>query len=283
VNRSERLAWPYLFGLTALVALPALAAFALAFTEYSGLQAPEFTGLENFTRLLTEGAFWRSLFNSIVYILISVPLRLVAVVGLTMLLHSHFRSSSGARASVYLPSVVPDVAYALLFLWFFNPLYGPLSGVFHSLGLTSPEWLTDPTTARFSVALMAVFQIGEGFVIALAARRAMPEHMFEAARVDGAGAWFTFRRLTLPMMAPVLLLLTLRDVILALQLNFVPTLLMTDGGPRQVTTFLPIYVYRQAFRYFRLGYASAVTLTMFVFTGLAIFVLYRMSRRWRLL
>ena len=130
---------------------------------------------------------------------------------------------------------------------------------------------------------MAVFQIGEGFVIALAARRAMPEHMFEAATVDGAGAWFTFRRLTLPMMAPVLLLLTLRDVILALQLNFVPALLMTDGGPRQVTTFLPIYVYRQAFRYFRLGYASAVTLTMFVFTGIAIFVLYRMSRRWRLL
>ena len=283
MNRSERLAWPYLFGLTALVALPAVAAFGLAFTEYSGLQAPEFNGLENFTRLLTEGAFWRSLVNSIVYILISVPLRLVAVVGLTMLLHSHFRGSSAARASAYLPSVVPDVAYALLFLWFFNPLYGPLSGVFNSLGLTSPEWLTDPTTARFSVALMAVFQIGEGFVIALAARRAMPEHMFEAARVDGAGAWFTFRRLTLPMMAPVLVLLTLRDVILALQLNFVPALLMTDGGPRQVTTFLPIYVYRQAFRYFRLGYASAVTLTMFVFTGLAIFVLYRMSRRWRLL
>ena len=283
MNRSERLAWPYLFGLTVLVALPAVAAFALAFTEYSGLQAPEFTGLENFTRLLTETGFWRALFNSVVYILISVPLRLVAVVGLTMLLHSHFRGSSAARASVYLPSVVPDVAYALLFLWFFNPLYGPLSGVFHSLGLTSPEWLTDPTTARFSVALMAVFQIGEGFVIALAARRAMPEHMFEAATVDGAGAWFTFRRLTLPMMAPVLLLLTLRDVILALQLNFVPALLMTDGGPRQVTTFLPLYVYRQAFRYFRLGYASAVTLTMFVFTGIAIFVLYRMSRRWRLL
>jgi multiple sugar transport system permease protein len=82
-------------------------------------------------------------------------------------------------------------------------------------------------------------------------------------------------------MAPVLLLLTLRDVILALQLNFVPALLMTDGGPRQATTFLPLYVYRQAFRYFRLGYASAVSLTMFVVTGLAIYALYRVSKRWR--
>jgi multiple sugar transport system permease protein len=207
---------------------------------------------------------------------------LLAVVALTLLLHSHFRGSSTGRASAYLPTVIPDVAYSLLWLWLLNPLYGPLAGIFASLGLTSPSWLTEPTSARFAVAIMGVFQIGEGLVIALAARRVLPEHLFEAARVDGAGAWFTFKRITLPLLAPVLLLLTLRDVILALQLNFVPALLMTDGGPRQATTFLPLYVYRQAFRYFRLGYASAVSLTMFVVTGLAIYALYRMSKRWRL-
>lgn len=279
---SDRLAWPYLLGLAALVALPAVAAFGLAFTEYSGLTSPEFTGLDNFSRMIGESAFWRSLGNSVIYIAISVPLRLLAVVALTLLLHSHFRGSSTGRASAYLPTVIPDVAYSLLWLWLLNPLYGPLAGIFASLGLTSPSWLTEPTSARFAVAIMGVFQIGEGLVIALAARRVLPEHLFEAARVDGAGAWFTFKRITLPLLAPVLLLLTLRDVILALQLNFVPALLMTDGGPRQATTFLPLYVYRQAFRYFRLGYASAVSLTMFVVTGLAIYALYRMSKRWRL-
>jgi len=282
VRGSDRLAWPYLLGLAALVALPAVAAFGLAFTEYSGLTSPEFTGLDNFSRMIGESAFWRSLGNSVIYIAISVPLRLLAVVALTLLLHSHFRGSSTGRASAYLPTVIPDVAYSLLWLWLLNPLYGPLAGIFASLGLTSPSWLTEPTSARFAVAIMGVFQIGEGLVIALAARRVLPEHLFEAARVDGAGAWFTFKRITLPLLAPVLLLLTLRDVILALQLNFVPALLMTDGGPRQATTFLPLYVYRQAFRYFRLGYASAVSLTMFVVTGLAIYALYRMSKRWRL-
>jgi multiple sugar transport system permease protein len=283
LNRADRLAWPYVFGLTFLVALPAVGAFALAFTEYSGLRAPEFTGFDNFTRMFGESGFWRAMGNSVIYILMSVPLRLFAVLGLTLLLHSHFRGSSTARTSAYLPTVVPDVAYALLWLWLLNPLYGPLVGIFESVGLTSPSWLTDPTYARLAVAVMAVFQIGEGLVIALAARRAMPEHLFEAAAVDGAGSWFTFKKVTLPLLTPVLLLLTLRDVILALQLNFVPALMVTDGGPRRATMFLPIYVYRQAFRYFRLGYASAVSLTMFAVTGLAIYVLYRMSKRWRLL
>jgi len=282
VKGSDRLAWPYLFGLSMLVALPAVAAFGLAFTEYSGLTSPEFTGLDNFSRMIGESQFWGSLGNSGIYIAISVPLRLLAVVALTLLLHSHFPGSSAGRASAYLPTVIPDVAYSLLWLWLLNPLYGPVAGILASLGLTSPAWLTEPTSARFAVAIMGVFQIGEGLVIALAARRVLPEHLFEAARVDGAGAWFTFKRITLPLLTPVLLLLTLRDVILALQLNFVPALLMTDGGPRQATTFLPLYAYRQAFRYFRLGYASAVTLTMFVVTGLAIYALYRMSKRWRL-
>ncbi|MGH2753527.1 MAG: carbohydrate ABC transporter permease [Actinomycetota bacterium] len=283
MNRADRLAWPYLLGLTLLVALPAAAAFALAFTEYTGLNPPELTGLDNFRRMLGEAAFWRSIWNSLIYIAISVPLRIFAVVGLALLLHSHFRGSSASRVSAYLPTVVPDVAYSLLWLWLLNPLYGPLAGIFHSLGLTSPSWLTDPTSARFAVAIMGVFQIGEGLVIALAARRVLPQHLFEAATVDGAGAWFTFKKITLPLMAPVLLLLTLRDVILALQLNFVPALLLTDGGPRQATMFLPLYVYRQAFRYFRLGYASAVSLTMFVVTALAIYAFYRTAKRWRLL
>jgi multiple sugar transport system permease protein len=277
------LAAPFFVGAGLLVALPAVAALALSLTEYSGIGGARFIGLDNFERLLTDDAFWRSVGNTVIFIGLSVPLRLAAVIVLSLILFERFRGVTFARVGAYLPSVVPDVAYALLWLWLLNPLYGPLAAGLQGVGLTSPEWFTDPWAARLGVVLMSVFQIGEGFVIALAARRALPQHVFEAARVDGAGGWFVLRKVTLPMMAPVLALLALRDVILALQVNFIPALLLTGGGPRYSTTFLPLFVYRQAFGYFRLGYASAVSLTMFVLTAAAVYVQYRLAKRWRLL
>jgi multiple sugar transport system permease protein len=266
-----------------MVALPALGAFALAFTEYSGIGPPRFSGLENFSRLIGDDGFWRSLGNSLIHIAFSTPLRIITVIGLALLLHDRYRGADPARAAVYLPTVVPDVAYALLWLWLLNPIYGPVAGALGAAGLPSPEWLTDPWSARVGVVLMGAFQIGEGFVIALAARRALPQHLFEAARIDGGKPWFIVTRITLPLMSPVLVLLALRDVILALQMNFVPALILTDGGPRYATTYLPLFVYREAFRYFRLGYASAISLTMFALTAFAIYVQYRMAKRWKLI
>ena len=281
--KATRLAWPYATGLVVLVAIPAIGAVGLALTEFSGIGSPEFIGLDNFTRAFGDEAFWRALGNSAIYVVIAVPLRLVAAVGFALLLHRPGVGIGAARTSAYLPTVVPDAAYALLWLWLLNPLYGPLTLLFESMGLDSPGWLTDPWGARISVALMGAFQIGEAFIVALAARRAIPGTLYEAAAVDGARPAFTLRRVTLPLMAPVLALLALRDVILSFQVNFVPALLVTEGGPRYATTYLPVYAYQSAFRYFRLGYASAVTVTMFVITALVIFAQYRLARRWRLL
>lgn len=271
--------WPYLLGLAFLVAVPLAGAVALAFTEFSGIGAPRFTGFENFTRLWSDTAFWRSLGNSLVFVLISVPLRLVVAVGFALLLHRRALGATPGRVAAYLPSVIPDVAYALLWLWLLNPLYGPLALGAESVGID--EILTDPWGARIAVAVMGAFQIGEAFIVALAARRTVPGRLYEAAAVDGASPWFTLRKITLPLMAPILMLLALRDVVLSLQINFTPALLITEGGPRYATTYLPLYAYRQAFRYFRLGYASAMTLTMFVFTALIVYVQFRMIRRWR--
>jgi multiple sugar transport system permease protein len=214
--------------------------------------------------------------------LIAVPLRVAAAVGLALFLHTRSAVSSAARTAVFLPTVVPDVAYALLWLYIFNPLFGPLTLGLEAVGISSPEWLVDPTTARFSVALMSVFQIGEGFVIALAVRRSIPNHLYESAEVDGASPWFTLSRVTLPLMLPVLALLALRDIIVSFQANFVPALIVAEGGPRLATFFLPLYVYREGFRYGRLGYAAAVTLTMFVITAVVVVIQYRLARRWRL-
>ncbi|MGH2776423.1 MAG: carbohydrate ABC transporter permease [Actinomycetota bacterium] len=280
--RSTSLAWPYLLGIGLLVVIPVAGTLYLAFTEYFGIVAPEFIGVDNFTRMLASDRFWTALGNSSIYVLIAVPLRVVGAVGFALLLHRRSTGSSAARTAVFLPTVVPDVAYALLWLYIFNPLFGPLTLGLESIGVPSPEWLVDPTTARFSVALMSAFQIGEGFVIALAVRRSIPNHLYESAAVDGASRWFTLSRVTLPLMFPVVVLLALRDVIVSFQANFVPALIVTEGGPRLATFFLPLYVYREGFRYGRLGYAAAVTLTMFVVTAVVVLVQYRLARRWRL-
>jgi multiple sugar transport system permease protein len=178
---------------------------------------------------------------------------------------------------------VPDAAYALLWLWILNPLYGPLTAAIETTGLVSPDWLTDEWAARIGIALMGAFQIGEAFIVALAARSAIPSRLYEAAWVDGARPWFVLTRLTLPLMAPILALLALRDIVFGFQANFVPALLVTEGGPRYATTFLPLYVYQQGFGYFRLGYAAALSVTMFVITAAIVFIQYRLARRYRLL
>ena len=276
IRRPGVLAAPFLLGAMLLVAIPALAAAVLAFTEFSGVQAPRFNGLDNVRRLLSDDAFWRSTGNTLVYMGIAVPLRLAVATAAALFLNQRSRLSVPARPIVYLPSVVPDAAFALLWLWLLNPLYGPLATVFGATGI-----LTDPWGARIALPVISAFQIGEAFVVALAVRRSIPQSVFEAAAVDGASPWFTTTRLTLPLMAPVLGLLALRDLVFSLQVNFVPALLLTDGGPRYATTYLPMYVYRTAFRYFRLGYASTMALSMFLVTGLIVYIQWRLVRRWR--
>ncbi len=283
MNDRSFLAWPYVVGLFLLVATPAAAAFALSFTHYTGITPPEPAGLDNYQRLITSGAFWRALGNSAIYASIAVPLRLVAAVGFALLLHVRGTAFGIGRASVYLPSVAPDVAYALLWLWIFNPFFGPLAAASTALGVPMPDWLTDPWPARVGIAVMSAFQIGEAFVVALAARRLLPQQIYEAAAVEDASPGFVLRKVTLPLMAPVIALLALRDLVFSLQASFVPALIVTDGGPRYATTYLPLLVYRTAFRYFRLGYASALTVTMFVITAFAIYVQYRLAKRWRLI
>ena len=221
---------------------------------------------------LVRGRTW----NVVAIFVVLAAIGAAVATAAALFLNQRSRLTVPARPIVYLPSVVPDAAFALLWLWLLNPLYGPLATVFGATGI-----LTDPWGARIALPVISAFQIGEAFVVALAVRRSIPQSVFEAAAVDGASPWYTTTRLTLPLMAPVLGLLALRDLIFSLQVNFVPALLLTDGGPRYATTYLPMYVYRTAFRYFRLGYASTMALSMFLVTGLIVYIQWRLVRRWR--
>jgi multiple sugar transport system permease protein len=273
---------PYAMGLVLLVGLPAAATLGLAFFEADLVRAPKLHGLGNFSDLLGDEVFRIALRNSLLFAAWLVPLRVAGAFGLALLMHRRFRGSSAARTSVFLPTVIPDVAYALVWLWILNPVYGPLNLVLGALGLPEPAWLSQPGPARAGVLIMTVFQLGEGFVIALAARQMIPRELEELAAVEGAGAWQTFRRLTLPILVPALLLMLLRDTIFAFQASFVPALIVTDGGPPPYsTTYLPLFVYRNAFEFLRYGYASAATMVMIAITAAVVWLQFDLVRRWR--
>jgi multiple sugar transport system permease protein len=282
---------PYMLGLLALVALPALVTFALAFTEYDLLRSPSFVGLENFRGLLDDEIFGIALKNSLVFAAIAVPLRLAAALGLALLLHRRFTGVGGYRSAAVLPTVIPDIAYGLVWLWLFNPLYGPInlllkvggdSPTTTAWGVQPPQWLTHPNDARAAIIIMSLFTIGEGFVLLLVTRQGLPTELYDLAALEDATAWGVFRRVTLPLMAPILLLLLARDTIFSLQLTFVPALVVTEGGPPPYsTTYVPLFVYRNAFEYLRYGYAASATVAMFLLTALIVWLQWRIVRRWR--
>ena len=273
---------PYLIGIALLIALPALVTFALALTEYDLIRTPRFVGVQNFRDLWNDEIFRTSVRNSLMFILFAVPLRLLGAVALALLLHRKFRGVAAYRTAGYLPTVVPDVAYALLWLWIINPLYGPLNLALGAIGGPTPSWLTDPRAAQWAVIIMSLFVIGEGFIVAMATRQGIPGELYELGDVEDASPLFMFWRVTLPLMAPTLLLLMFRDTIFSFQANFVPALLVTGGGPAPyATTYLPLFIYRNGFEYLRYGYASAATLVMFAMTALIVYLQYRIVKRWR--
>jgi multiple sugar transport system permease protein len=273
---------PYLLGVGLLIILPAAITFGLALTEYDLIRSPRFLGLENFRELWDDEVFRLSLRNSLMFIVFAVPLRLCGALALALLFHKRFRGVAAYRTAGYLPSVVPDVAYALLWLWIFNPLYGPLNLALAALGGPTPSWLTDERAAQWAVIIMSLFLIGEGFIVAMATRQGIPGELYDLGEIESAGPLFMFSRVTLPLMAPTLLLLMFRDTIFSFQANFVPALLVTEGGPPPyATTYLPLFIYRNGFEYLRYGYASAATLVMFAVTALIVYLQYRIIRRWR--
>jgi multiple sugar transport system permease protein len=273
---------PYLVGVAVLVLAPAAVTFALALYEWDLLRDPRFVGLGNFRELLDDEVFGISVRNSLLFAAAAVPLRLAGALLLALLLHPRFRGVGAYRTAAYLPTVVPDVAYALLWLWLLNPLYGPINVTLREFGFDEPRWLTDPADAQQAIVLMSLFQLGEGFLIALATRQSLPGELYELASLERASPWYVFRRVTLPLMAPVLLLLAFRDTIFSFQANFVPALIVTEGGPPPyATTYVPLFAYRNGFEYLRYGYAAAATLVMLAVTIAVVAAQYVVVRRWQ--
>ena len=279
---------PFAVGLIALIVGPALVSGLASLFRYDLITTPEFVGLDNYSRLLRDEVFRLSLRESMSFVAWAVPIRAVGAVALALLLFRPGRSGRErpgggiARTTSFLPSVMPDVAYALVWIWILNPVYGPLNLLLESMGIAGPAWLTTPGSAQAAIVIMVAFQIGEGCAIALAARSMIPAELEEVAAVEGAGVWSRFRRVIFPLMLPALAVLVIRDVVFALQATFVPSLMVTDGGPPPYsTTYLPLFIYREAFGFLRYGYASAATIVMLVITAAVVWLLYQALAVWR--
>ncbi|MCA9996936.1 MAG: sugar ABC transporter permease [Anaerolineales bacterium] len=271
---------PFLLGTAVLLILPMLLTTVLAFTNYNAFAPPQWNGLQNFLTIFQRELFWIAVRNSLVYTSFSVPLQLLGALLLALLLYHQRYGVREYRIAAFLPSVIPEVAYALIWLWIFNPLYGPLNKLLGWVGLPEQAWLVNTATALPSLIFMSCFRLGEGMFVLIAALQGIPPAYFHAAALDGGSRWQILRHITLPLLTPWLLLLFLRDILLSTQSSFAPVYMMTEGGPGYATMLLPYLIYDEAFTHFRLGSAAAMLLLMFVALGIILWLLYQLLGGW---
>jgi multiple sugar transport system permease protein len=252
----------------------------MAFFTYDGLSPATWVGWLNFRLVYYDQLFLLSVVNSLALVVLPAPLRLVGAFLLALLLWRGGKALGFFRSTIFLPSVMPNAAYALAWLWILNPLFGPLNLTLRAIGIDAPAWLVEPEWAKIGLALATLWQIGEGFLVSLAALHDIPRDVEDAARVDGANSFNYVNEIILPMVSPILLILLLRDAILLLQESFVSTYLITDGGPYYATHTLPYFVYEQAFALYSFGTAGAALWVLYGLAGIVVLGLFILGKSW---
>jgi len=270
---------PYGLGLLGLL-IPLLMAVPLAFTNYRGVGVARWAGLANFAHFAHDPVFGKSVAATLALVAIAAPVRGLVALGLALLLRTPTRSRPLLRYTAFLPTVMPDVAYALLGLALFSPLWGPLNWLLPIAGYRPDAWLLQSGPANLAVAITLFWTVGEGIVLLLAARQAIPATLYEAAALDGAGAGRAFRHITLPLLLPFQALLLCRDIVVTIGGSFVAAQIITKGGPYYATTYLPYWIYLQSTGAGQLGYAAALNLLLFALTLGILGALALFSRRW---
>ncbi|HEX4054400.1 MAG TPA: sugar ABC transporter permease [Tepidisphaeraceae bacterium] len=271
---------PWLIGFCAFTLIPISMSLYYSFCNYSLLQKPVFIGLDNYRELIHDPNFWTVNFNTLLYAVLALPAGLLIALALALLLNVKIRGQSVYRTLIFLPSLVPAVAAAMLWLWLFNSKLGLVNFVLRGLGMTDPPgWLTDAHWALPSLVLISFWGVGNTVVIFLAGLQDVPTELFEAADLDGAGRFQTLRHVTLPSISPVIFFNLIMGIIGTLQV-FVLPFIMTQGGPGRATYLYTEYMYDNAFGYLKMGYCSAMAwLQLLVILGLTAIAFWS-SKRW---
>ena len=271
---------PLIFGLIVFTYGPVLAAFGLSFTKGDYISTPQWIGLDNYTRLLNEDLFWKSLVNTLYYVVGVVPASLFLSLLLAMAMNQKLRGIVFFRTVFFLPTITSTVAISLMWLWIYNPEFGVLNFLLKQIGLRGPAWLSSPTWAMPAVIIMSIWRgLGYNMLIYLAGLQGIPDVFYEAAEIDGAGRFAKFRHITIPLLSPTTFLLLILGMIGAFQV-FEYTYVMTGGGPIYSTLTLVLHIYNNAFRNFEMGYASALAYVLFFILLLLTLIQFRLQKRW---
>jgi multiple sugar transport system permease protein len=287
---------PWIIGFGVFFVYPLLASLYLSFNHYDLLSSPRWIGFKNYQFLFQKDQnLWPAVKNTLWLVCFMVPAQILFAFGVAMMLTRARRGVGLLRTIFYLPALAPPVAATVGFVYILNPATGPVNQFLEKLGISGPLWFDSPTWAKPSLVLLSLWGIGNMMVIFLAALVDVPVHLYESAEIDGAGWWAKLRWVTLPSISPVILFSTVIAVIEALQYfdqAYVASTIAAGsagqaadsarylGEPQGSTLFYPILLYQQGFRYFNMGYASAMAVLMFVVSMAVTWLLIRNTARW---
>lgn len=273
---------PWLLGLVLFTVGPMLFSLLLAFSRWdiiTGVKSIEWVGLDNFKAIFQDELFFQSLKVTFVFALISVPLYQIFSLIAAMLLNMRTRGMKLFRLIYFMPSVIPAVAVSMMWVMIFNPEYGVLNRALALVGIQGPAWLQDPSYALGALIVMGIWGIGNTIIIYLSGLQGVPEELYEAAELDGAGRFRRFFSITLPMISPTIFFNLIMGIIGGFQ-YFTQAFVMTNGGPLNSTLFYNLYLYNKAFQDYEMGYASALSWILFVIILVFTLLVIRSSSMW---
>ena len=270
---------PWIIYYLAFIAGPTVGAFFVSFTKWDILTGPRWIGLENYKTLLKDELFWKSFYNTIYFTVFSIPLHVITALGAALILNTKTKFVNIYRTLFYIPCVIAPVAIGLIWMWLLYPDFGLVNLIFRSLHLSPLKWLFDPRLSKPVMIGINTWQFGITMVIFLAALQDVPNELYEAAQIDGANLLNRIMRITLPMISRVIFYVLILQTITSFQV-FTYAYVMTSGGPSNSTLFTVLYIWRNAFEYFRMGYASAIGVFLFFVTLFLTLLQFLLAKYW---
>ncbi|SEO68039.1 carbohydrate ABC transporter permease [Paenibacillus sp. OV219] len=270
---------PWIVGFVVFVLGALVTAFYVSMTDWDLLTPSKWIGTDNYETLFHDKKFWISLRVTVIYVVTAVPLGIIFGFSIALLLNQKIKGLSIWRTIYYFPAILSGVAVSLMWMWVLNPDFGVINLLLSYVGIHGPGWIASPTWALPSLVIMSVWGSGGGMIIYLAGLQGIPTELYEAAEIDGCSKWKKLWKITIPMMTSVIFFNLIIGMISAFQ-TFTEAYVITNGGPDNATLFYAMYLYQNAFKFFKMGYASALAWVLFLIILLVTMLLFATSRKW---